>query len=126
MKRRSIFAYIFGVLGLPALAQQWKECVPDNHLLPDATSTSTLFQPGYGIVCTEKNKPALNNQCPVCGTMADPYVRQYWTNVIENCHPDYDNHYIVSCDPPPTKHPYEDTSNLVRCKRCNAAFFQDA
>ena len=50
------------------------------------------------------DKKPLNNQCPVCGTMADAY----------------------HSEGSPVALRYEAHQNLIRCARCNAAFWQDA
>ena len=97
MKRSTFLASVFGFLGI-ARAQQWKEREPDgaNCLSLDTDGTGGNLR---SIPCGNigNRKPALNNQCPVCGTMAKPY------------------------------HDYKTGSmNLTRCLRCNAAFWQDS
>lgn len=98
MNRKAFFTTLFGVAGV-AKAQQWKQCVPYGDYL-----------------CSDKNKAALNNQCPVCGEMAEKYPRK--------------GAYVADCGfyqgGPPTGSGCAGTSNLTRCKRCNAAFWQDA
>ena len=49
-----------------------------------------------------KGKVAFNNQCPVCGTMAAPYLETKGSIALGA------------------------TYNIIRCRRCNVAFFQDA
>jgi len=97
MTRRSSFlAGIFGALGLPTLAQE------QSKYLQTTTSFEQVYSPPQWAIPLDKNaRSPKNNQCPVCGTMADPYVRPSGTSLGI-------------------------TFNLIRCKRCNAAFFQDA
>ena len=106
MKRSTFLMSVFGFLGI-ARAQQWKG---DGSLEADAP---LRLKPGK----------ALNNQCPVCGTMAKPYkanppcgtffdkqgnLKSYNSQVI--CGDDYKT----------------SPENLTRCLRCNAAFWQDS
>ena len=61
----------------------------------------------------------LPNQCPVCGTMAEPYKGEPVTYVIKCTHGlsptcTFEPVYIAS-DP-----------RIVRCAHCNAAFWQDS
>lgn len=82
MKRLGFIAALFAGV---AKAQQWKVCKRD---------------PKIPAVCSTENMPALNNQCPVCGTMAPPYIR-------------FDA-------------PMQPKHQLIGCERCRAAFFQEA
>jgi uncharacterized protein with PIN domain len=65
-----------------------------------------------------------NNQCPVCGALAEPYKRPTYDSMLTNCRGTADP-YVVQCDPQKAI-PYGETERLTRCKRCNAAFWQDA
>lgn len=65
MKRWNFIAAMFGA-GAVAKAQQWKECVP----------ATTVLAPS---ICSDKTKPAMNNQCPVCGAMAEALTRDSWS-----------------------------------------------
>jgi hypothetical protein len=106
MKRSHFLASIFGLVGLGAKAQQWRQ----------AAETECKVSPDHlSIECNPdwaKTKPALNGQCPVCGTMAEAYRPL----------PAYD----TVCSGPdgyvPCPHPKE---RDVRCKRCNVKFAQD-
>lgn len=112
MKRLQFMAALVGMTGV-ARAQQWKECV-------SLETTSPL------LTCTGKTKTALNNQCPVCGTLAAPYVRPLTDKnggFMRNCKPA--GEFLVSCDPPQLT-PSGPPERVTRCKRCNAAFWQDA
>lgn len=57
---------------------------------------------------TGKTMPKLNGQCPVCGTMAAPFK-----HTISDT-----GHFEDATD--------NGFSKLMRCVRCNAAFWQDA
>ena len=123
MKRSTFLMSVFGFLGI-ARAQQWKEVDTDgnNCLSLDTDGTGGNLR---SIPCGNigKRKPALNNQCPVCGAMAPPYhsrppcgtffdkrgnLKSYTAHVI--CGDDYKTGPV----------------NLTRCPRCNAAFWQDS
>ncbi len=99
MKRFQFLAFLFGWAGV-VKAQQWKVCV---EAIPH--------------VCSEKNKPALNNQCPVCGEMAAPFKPKPEPYCGDSLVIGADGHLHDNCGLP--------ASSLVRCERCNAAFWQD-
>lgn len=112
MTRSTFFSMIAGLFGAGAArAQQWKE---------PALGCTTIW-------CSDR-KPALNGQCPVCGTMAEPYDRKA---LVPKGAMAADGvcfvgtlatgiqHVPCSIDDVPV-------SRSVRCKRCNAAFWQDA
>lgn len=71
----------------------------------------------YVIEPAWKTGKAINNQCPVCGTMAEPYVYR-------------DAGHLITCDHPrpglTCVAPLRIASRTVRCERCNARFDQDA
>lgn len=117
MTRNKFFALFSGMIGI-AKAQQWSQCKPDEE-------ASKKFAGGVGIICSNEFKPALNNQCPTCGTMArkwHPALAKKRLLDMDTCGPlMVDNGgevHIMSCE---GKH-----DRLIRCKRCNAAFFQEA
>jgi uncharacterized protein with PIN domain len=56
-----------------------------------------------------KGRVAQNNQCPVCGTMAEPYTH---FRSIQNATPEHAA--------------YGESAHLTRCWTCNAAFWQDS
>ena len=62
---------------------------------------------------------ALNNQCPVCGTMADAYIVANAGHLIQCTHPKPGQ---VCVAPSRGQVPNWRT---VRCQRCNARFDQD-
>jgi hypothetical protein len=97
MNRSAFIAALLGAVGI-GKAQQWKRCGLEE----------TEFATGRQVRCDEPF-PAKNNQCPVCGTMAEPYRRDGDGNVISG----WVGSIALSI-------------NLTRCKRCNAAFWQDA
>ena len=65
-----------------------------------------------------QNGPALNNRCPVCGTMAEPYVMPNAGHVIPCSHPKVGQ---ICVAPLRGKVP---EARTVRCQRCNARFDQ--
>lgn len=75
----------------------------DGRIEIDQGSTVVPFQNG---TASSFRKP-LNNQCPVCGEMAEPFRREGGKIV---------SGWIGKLG---------ETINLTRCKRCNAAFWQD-
>ncbi len=86
-------------------------------LFGGAAASAEKFQ----VICRDKDGPHFcdirNNQCPVCGEMAAPYRP--------------DTHFcgdIVGGQSLGISGTYgcEGRLNIVRCKRCNAAFWQDA
>lgn len=79
-------------------------------------------------------KPA-NNECPVCGTMAEEYTRQMQEDVGQDI--DYEAEKKWDAENPgktkawmfvrpARKYPVGPRERLTRCKHCNAAFWQDA
>ena len=67
-----------------------------------------------------RNGTALNNQCPVCGTMAEPYVMENVGHLVPCAHPKPGQTCVA---PARGKVP---EARTVRCQRCNARFDQDA
>lgn len=61
----------------------------------------------------DKRKPK-NNECPVCGTMAEPFHKpRYWDNYPSG---------FVETGADGRSRPVD----VTRCKHCNAAFWRDA
>ncbi len=92
IKRNAFIASILGMAGISkiARAQQWKECAD-----PASNTVARLS------ACT--TKPFLNNQCPVCGTMATPFsIKQEQPLVTPRW------------------------KQLADCARCRNAFWQDS
>lgn len=128
MKR---FSFILSMLGIGAAAKaQTKGTVVHDpyDALPNVKSLSfespKLFMEGREIKWLGENHP-LNNQCPVCGTMAKPYFRllNYYAG-MKNCKPDSKSSVFSLCDAPTERiGPME---QITRCLRCNNAFWQDA
>ena len=107
MKRSVFIAGIFGIARVSA--QQWKDCVREKD---------------NANLCSAKNKPALKDQCPVCGTVADPYrVKQtiHSFNTRRCDSPKLDPFIVCTT---PNYGPVPDPI-VIRCKTCNAAFWQD-
>lgn len=125
MTRRSgIFGFLLG-LAAPLLGQkadeshggpqglghaQWKQCIVKPGGIGEEFSQPWGCTDGLGM------KKPLNNQCPVCGTMAQPY------------HPDirYCGDYNIGQQPTALGMAgCEPKSIMCRCLRCNASFWQD-
>ena len=110
MKRLSFLASLFGFAAV-AKAQH-----PVAAPKEAANSLTRLSWPW------EDTKP-LNNQCPVCGTMAKEY-HQPTLPIHNNCHSVRDDATITECDTLDVK--YGQIDLITRCKRCNNAFYQEA
>lgn len=52
-----------------------------------------------------------NNECPICGTMADPFKRPLGV--------------VFQAGAAVFDAPYGPTQNIARCRQCNCAFWQD-
>ena len=95
IRRRSFFAALLGVNAAKAQTL-W-------------SSEARLIMDGVELRWFHDRKP-LNNQCPVCGTMAPAYINKFRCCPGGACYPE---------DPPCQQ------INLIRCTRCSAAFWQD-
>jgi hypothetical protein len=111
MKRRSMFAALAAFLGGQAQGQE-----------PIGVGCGS---PHPFLGCVEKPKP---NQCPVCGTMAEPYVRPTESEYFDTdtCIADQGNPSFAVCRQPSKMRRVGPDERVTRCKRCNAAFWQDA
>jgi hypothetical protein len=137
MKRSAFFATLAGFLGIALLAiaqtggggalrgtigtTQISGYVKTENATPDGLGTPQwrwCKVPGYELPKLGEQpwhcgiagyKPARANQCPVCGTMAEPFKAQQ------------QGHAVVTFKPGgPSK-----VEQVTRCLRCNAAFWQD-
>jgi hypothetical protein len=106
MKRLAFLASLFG-FGVAAKAQHPVGVDEPNTSKP---ADSKFLWPWV------IRKPE-NNQCPVCGTMAEPY-----RTLTEVCNKRTATAWFPEW---PTCVELGDP-RLTRCSRCNAAFFQDA
>lgn len=120
MNRWKFIAALFGI-GTLAKAQEQIPIVSNIGFLP------SLWVENREIHWFRDKKP-LNNQCPVCGTMAAPFHRDLVVNGLKfreweqrNAGGDFQK-WAKENGGIPTG-PVE---NLTRCARCNAAFWQDA
>jgi hypothetical protein len=96
MKRSQFFASLLVLFGIKKASSQITKTDRNGFAPPWWNQVWKQCEPGYdGGIEGYCSNPALNNQCPVCGTMA-PQAK--W-------------------QPEPWK--------LARCSRCNAAFWQD-
>lgn len=143
MKRFSFLAALFGIgAGLKAqnpqtlqhrlTPDQMKEMLGHEAIGIVAPHYSCSSSSGREISSEECERIArfglvqANNRCPVCGTIAEPYHRPMAEGNMgfaKNCKPA--GELLVACDPPKMV-PVGETSRMIRCKRCNAAFWQDA
>lgn len=115
MKRSAFIGSLLGVVGI-GRAQQWKQCTTG------LTGTTGYITPIRCMEPHEHQEPPLNNQCPVCGAMAEP--RSFWEGGMrtKQCNPPSADPYIVCAD----QTYYDPGPAITRCKHCNAAFWQDA
>ncbi len=111
LKRSQFFAFVLGLI--PGLA---KAQLPTGHRRL-ADGKPQMLVPWE----EERPKP---NQCPACTTMAEPFHRPtYHKN---------DGYEVVPGsrglvrEVNPREVPYGPTEHLVRCPKCNNAFYQDA
>lgn len=105
MRRSKFIAAILGMAGIAKAQRSFGECVYAN-----------------GLRCT------INGKCPTCGAMAEPYRREMYV-AGRTCKP-------ATSKDDPTKSglmecAYEEApggpmERVIRCRRCNAAFYQDA
>lgn len=89
-----------------ALIQQWTSAAPSG-------SHATCATPQWSL----DRCPKVNGQCPVCGWQAKPWKRDQ-TDVTVIDMKDMRRHREYR--------PYGPTEKIIRCERCNAAFWQDA
>lgn len=105
MKRRGIFAWLLGAVTLFGHREHDMETAPEMEMA--CRDIPNLRHPELGIsqVCESTGRiiykeSFAKDRCPVCGTKAQPFVTGYVSS--------------------------GEAFNLARCKRCNAAFWQDA
>ena len=116
MKRKAFMASIFGALGVARTQTAIPSTPPTGGVVawhPKEDPSKVCFLNSEGRVRCESFQqpailgwqygPALGNQCPVCGTMARP----------------------VNLDDVNTAYSRTGGWAPTRCKRCNAAFYQD-
>lgn len=132
MNRRNVFAAAFAALfACKARAQSGLTPKPnpqieaaaeplfsgDVHQLKDA-----LIIDGIGW----KAGRTVADQCPTCGTMAEPYVRPMHDKYQGVCKvASFNQDGTVTCEPP-LMVPDGPAARVTRCKQCNSAFWQDA
>lgn len=126
------FSFIYSILGLGVGVGASASAVAK------AQTTGTVRQQWYGQDCDAWHPcggnskiigwlvgKAVNNQCPLCGTMAAKYEREPdYYSAPKNCKPVSDNKYLVVCDPitalaGPMK-------RITCCAKCSNAFWQTA
>ena len=109
MSRKKFWLALVSGLGIVRAQEPEWTGLEESSPIPTSSATGIGWQ----------NGPALNNQCPVCGTMAEPYVMQNAGHLIACSHPKPGR---ICVAPVPGKPP---ESRTVRCQRCNARFDQD-
>ena len=107
--RTKFWLTLFSGLGIAGAQEVELTRVPESWPISTSLPSGIAWQ----------NGPALNNQCPVCGTMAEPYVMQNAGHVIPCSHPKAGQ----ICVAPLRGNVPE--ARTVRCQRCNARFDQD-
>jgi hypothetical protein len=107
--RGKFWLALFSGLGIARAQDPELTGIVESDLVATSLPTGIAWQSG----------PAVNNQCPVCGTMAEPYVMQNAGHLIPCSHPKPGQ----ICVAPVRAKPPE--SRTVRCQRCNARFDQD-
>jgi len=108
--RKKFWLTLFSGLGIAPAQELEPTGVVESRPIPTSLRTEIAWQ----------NGSALNNQCPVCGTMAEPYVIQNAGHLIPCSHPKPDQ---ICVAPLRGKVP---EARTVRCQRCNARFDQHA
>lgn len=115
MKRRSIFAGIAALFAQRAGAQvpTGAGCSTCGTKAPEITPETAAR------VCMTKFSCGIvePDQCPVCGTMAEPYVREKGAQYLHDL-----KTWTIRREEAPSG-PMERTT---RCHRCSAAFWQTA
>ena len=107
--RKKFWLALFSGLGIARAQESELAGVVESRPILPSLPTAIAWHSGK----------ALNNQCPVCGTMAEPYVMQNAGHLIPCAHPKPGQFCVA---PVPGKVP---ESRTVRCQRCNARFDQD-
>lgn len=117
MNRRKIFGWLAGLLGVGAASAQ------DTIKFSVAGGSGKCVVNGEPADCYPigwQNGKAKNGQCPVCGTMAVPYVR-----ATQRENDGYANvpgtQYVVQ-EVNGRDVPFGPKKKLICCDRCNAAF----
>ena len=104
--RKKFWLTLFSGLGMARAQELGLTGVVESRPISTSLPTGIAWQ----------NGPALNDQCPVCGTMAEPYVMQNAGHVIPCSHPKAAQ---ICVAPLRGKVP---EARTVRCQRCNARF----
>jgi predicted Ser/Thr protein kinase len=107
MKRFQFFAALLGAVGIGKAQQaRWSvACI-------DGTNVRR---------CDPEN-----NQCPVCGAWAEPFHLMPQYSMTSTAVRLQDRDIILLSEGMPDDKQPKMPSRLTRCKRCNAAFWQDA
>jgi|SRR5215475_11540387 len=109
MTRKKFWLALFSGLGIARAQEAESSEIVESRPIPASSPAGIEWQ----------NGKALNNQCPVCGAMAEPYVMKDAGHLIPCSHPKPGQ----ACVAPVRGKPAE--SRSVRCQRCNVRFDQD-
>lgn len=112
MKRLTFLA---SLLGLPLLGQKRTKEIPGTLKYQDKATSFDEWPIGW------KEGKALNNQCPVCGTMVAAWRPKADAGVV--CQWEVNDAGGTSYEMKPCSPP---TERRIDCERCNATFRQFA
>ena len=113
MTRTRFFQILAGFVGLGAAAKGQDSILKTGGIPPMFCEPSSRCLGWRDAV----DRKGVNNQCPVCGTMAEPYkpdtrfCGDYFSGQPQA------TLGLPGCEP---------KMSITRCKRCNCAFWQDA
>lgn len=135
MKRRSIFAALAAFFTGRAMGQEYT--AGENLVLIETKQNGEQTKTLIHSVCAGKDGSIYRcpptptpNQCPVCGTMAEPYVRPTKALAYKSvpCVPPQPEGGLVPsvCIAPSSTARVGPMERITRCPRCSAAFWQDA
>ncbi len=118
MTRRTWWAWLFGGTAAGQNLTEETGTMRTADLIP-----ARMRDPDY---LRWRSGPALNGQCPVCGTMAPPYVWKPDPGVIYIGSPRFkldENNQLIQIPEEPYRGP---SHNWLACAHCNAVFQQRA
>jgi hypothetical protein len=116
-------AFLYTMFGFGAAAQ-YNDKMPSKLTGYTSYPTSPNVESCWSIGGNRCN-PA-NNECPACGTMAEPYKRPVHLKgemMPTVCGPDGNCYLSIRYYDKDT--PYGDTYSITRCKKCNNCFYRD-
>jgi hypothetical protein len=114
-KRMEFFAALLGLVGIRRLHAQ-QSTAAGTTVCWRPPNLWKLTGPSISRLDVVQRCAVPNGECPVCGTMAEPYRPSYR---LKDCKPAGGNMLACNQEPLPEE-------RIIRCHRCNAAFWQDA